>query len=76
MNQPKLYCLCGATVIDEFGATAGNGMECSRCHKVRCGKCMWDHLRKCQPALFLRLRTHKALGRLTEDFNLSMSTGG
>lgn len=70
MTQPKLYCTCGATAIDENGVEANNALSCSNCARVRCSKCMWPHLRKCDPSKYQRLRTALLLRQINEQFQI------
>lgn len=70
MIQPKLYCLCGTTITDEEGDNVCNGQTHEKCGATRCPKCMWPHLRQCEPSLYLNLRTALQKREITEDFRL------
>jgi hypothetical protein len=75
MTQPRLYCLCAATIVDEGGVPARGALTCTKCGKNRCAKCAWVHLRACLPDLFMRLRT-QLLNRRINEFFEPLDNGG
>jgi hypothetical protein len=67
-QSPSLYCTCGITIQDGLGEIQNGGVGCPRCACSRCARCMWEHLRKCQPSKFLEFRNNVFLGVMDAYF--------
>lgn len=56
MNAPNLYCICGDMIQDGLGQIHNGPLACNRCFAQRCKKCIWAHIRKCNPIEYLEIR--------------------